>query len=141
MIIGIGVDIVSVRRFEPWLNKGGLLKRFFHPDELSYALSRGAGVCESVAVRFAAKEAFGKALGIGLAGMNLKDIAVLNDAVGKPFLALFGEARLKAQQSNVHLIHLSLSHEKDYAVAMVILESRASPATPVCLKIPARVSR
>ncbi|MDR2149342.1 MAG: holo-ACP synthase [Spirochaetaceae bacterium] len=122
MIIGIGTDIVAVHRFESWLKKDGFLERFFHPDELSYARSCGKGQCESIAARFAAKEAFGKALGIGLVGIQLKDIAVMRRQGEKPTLALFGSAQQKAEQNHVRSIHLSLSHEKDYALAMVVLE-------------------
>ncbi|MDR2807914.1 MAG: holo-ACP synthase [Spirochaetaceae bacterium] len=122
MIIGIGADVVAVRRFEQWLNRAGFLERFFHPDELAYARSCGKGFCESIAARFAAKEAFGKALGIGLVGICLKDIAVISRYGDRPALALFGSALRKAEQNNVRFIHLSLSHEKEYALAMVVLE-------------------
>ena len=75
------------------------------------------------AVRFAAKEAFGKALGTGLAGIELKDIAVVNDKTGRPFLKLSGTALQALKEKGVASIHLSLTHEKTTAAAVVIIES------------------
>lgn len=123
MIVGIGVDIVKVKRFERWLNNQGLLERYFHPEELRTALSRKGGVCQSLAVRFAAKEAFGKALGTGLKDFTLRDIAVGNNHNGKPEIVLFETALEALKKSGAKKIHLSLSHEKDVAVAMIVLES------------------
>jgi holo-[acyl-carrier protein] synthase len=123
MIIGIGVDVVHVHRLERWRNIPGLLERYFHPDELSEALSRGSGANLSLAARFAAKEAFGKALGRGLEGIVLKDIMVINRHNGKPEIALFGTALQALQQSGAQKVHISLTHERDNAIAMVILEA------------------
>jgi holo-[acyl-carrier protein] synthase len=123
MIIGIGVDVVHVHRLERWRNSPGLLERYFHPDELSAALSRGSGTNLSLAARFAAKEAFGKALGRGLAGIVLKDIMVINQHNGKPEIALFGTALEALKQSGADMVHISLTHERDNAIAMVVLEA------------------
>ncbi|MDR3343205.1 MAG: holo-ACP synthase [Treponema sp.] len=122
MIIGIGVDMVRVHRMERWRTNPRLLERFFHPDELAVALSKGSSVNQSLAVRFAAKEAFGKALGIGLAGLALKDIMVANRENGRPELEVFGTALRAFKESGGHRIHLSLTHEQDNAIAMVVLE-------------------
>ena len=84
MILGIGVDVVHVRRIAHWLSVPGLPERFFHPDELSSAMSRGHAVALSLAARFAAKEAFGKAVGTGLRGVRLTDIRVINNHNGRP---------------------------------------------------------
>ena len=123
MIIGIGVDVVHVRRLEHWRSIPGLLERFFHPHELETALSRGNGSTLSLAARFAAKEAFGKALGTGLAGIVLKDIMVANRHNGRPEIELFGTARQAMDQSGAARIHLSLTHERDSAIAMIVLEA------------------
>ncbi|MDR2536147.1 MAG: holo-ACP synthase [Treponema sp.] len=123
MIIGIGVDVVHVHRLERWRTIPGLLDRYFHPDELSAALSKGGGVDLSLAARFAAKEAFGKALGRGLSGIVLKDIMVVNRHNGKPEIALFGTALQALNQSGADKVHISLTHERDNAIAMVVLES------------------
>jgi holo-[acyl-carrier protein] synthase len=122
LVIGIGVDIVHVRRMERWHRVAGLLKRYFHSDELAAALSRGTGADLALAARFAAKEAFGKALGTGLAGIVLKDIMVINRHNGRPDILVTGTARAALERSGANRIHLSLTHERDNAVAMVVLE-------------------
>ena len=122
MICGIGVDIVHVRRMEKWRKNPGLPERFFHPDELAAAISRGTSAELSMAVRFAAKEAFGKALGTGLKGIVLKDILVINHHNGQPGIVVFGTAKEAFEKSGANKIHLSLTHERDNAVAMVVLE-------------------
>jgi holo-[acyl-carrier protein] synthase len=123
VIIGIGVDIVQVSRLERWMANPGLLERYFHPRELSAALSRGRGAVRSLAARFAAKEAFGKALGTGLMGIVLKDIMVLNKDNDRPEIELRGTALAALRRSGAARVHISLSHEQDYAVAMVVLET------------------
>ena len=122
MITGIGVDIVHVTRMEKWLAKSELLKRYFHPDELASALSKGNGAAMSLAARFAAKEAFGKALGTGLADIILKDIMVMNKHNGKPEIILFDTARKALENSGAKKVHVSLTHETENAVAMIVLE-------------------
>jgi holo-[acyl-carrier protein] synthase len=121
--VGIGVDMVHVPRLERWRTNPGLLERYFHPDELSTALSRGSGINSSLAARFAAKEAFGKALGTGLVGIVLKDITVRSSDNGKPDLELFGTAWSALEKSGANRVHISLGHERDSAVAMVVLET------------------
>jgi holo-[acyl-carrier protein] synthase len=122
MIIGIGVDVVQVRRLERWRTTAGLLDRYFHPDELSASLAKGNAATLALAARFAAKEAFGKALGTGLAGIELKDIMVANRHNGKPEIEVFGTARRALEQSGANRVHISLTHEQDNAIAMVVLE-------------------
>jgi holo-[acyl-carrier protein] synthase len=122
MIVGIGVDLVYARRLERWRFTPGLLERYFHPREISAALSRGNAAAQSLAARFAAKEALGKALGTGLAGITLRDILVANRENGKPEMELFGSAAAALERSGATRIHLSLSHEREIAIAMVALE-------------------
>lgn len=122
MITGVGIDIIHVDRMEKWLNRSQLLERFFHPDELISALAKGAGAAMSLAARFAAKEAFGKALGTGLANIKLKDIMIINNHNGKPEITLFGTARKALENSGAQKAHISLTHERENAVAMIILE-------------------
>ena len=123
MIAGIGVDVVHVRRMERWRVIPGLLERYFHPEELSAAMNKGSGINLSLAARFAAKEAFGKALGTGLAGITLKDIMVKNRHNGQPEIIVTGTALNALKQSGAVRIHLSLTHERDNAIAMVVLEN------------------
>jgi len=122
LIIGIGVDMVQARRMERWGSVSGLLERYFHPEELAAALAKGYGATLSLAARFAAKEAFGKAIGTGLAGIVLKDIMVVNNLKGKPELRVYGTAQAALEKSGANRMHLSITHEKDNAVAMVVLE-------------------
>ena len=122
MITGVGVDIVKVRRMYRWQKQPGILERFFHPDELAGAFSKGGRPELSLAARFAAKEAFGKALGTGLRGIVLKDIMVSNNHNGRPEIHVFGTALAALAENGANRIHVSLTHEQDNAVAMVILE-------------------
>jgi holo-[acyl-carrier protein] synthase len=122
MIVGVGVDVIHVNRMERWRVIPGLPERYFHPRELSAALEKGAGANLSLAARFAAKEAFGKALGTGLAGIVLKDIMVVNRFNGRPEIQVFNSALRALEKSGARRIHISLTHERDNAIAMVILE-------------------
>ncbi|AEF82939.1 holo-ACP synthase [Leadbettera azotonutricia] len=123
MIAGIGVDVVHVSRMERWRLTAGLLERYFHPGELGDALSRGNGADLSLAARFAAKEALGKALGTGLAGIVLKDINVKNRHNGQPEIEVTGTALAALEKIGASRVHLSLTHERDNAIAMVVLET------------------
>jgi len=122
VISGIGIDIVQIRRMERWYAQRNLLERYFHPHELSAALSRGKGANQALACRFAAKEAFGKALGTGLAGIVLKDIMVFSRHNGQPELQVFDSALHALEKKGANRVHLSLAHERDSAIAMVVLE-------------------
>jgi len=123
MIVGIGVDVIHVIRMKKWRNIPGLLERFFHPEELSAALTKGAGADLSLAARFAAKEAFGKALGMGLKGIVLKDILVKNRHNGQPEIEVSGTALAALRNRGAERIHVSLTHEHDNAIAMIVLEN------------------
>ncbi|GHV77328.1 holo-[acyl-carrier-protein] synthase [Spirochaetia bacterium] len=123
MIVGIGVDVVYVRRLERWQSIPGLLERYFHPQELFASLARGSAASLSLAARFAAKEALGKALGTGLAGIVLRDILVVNRHNGQPAIEVFGTAAAALERSGATKIHLSLTHERENAIAMVVLEN------------------
>lgn len=122
MIFGIGTDIVQNSRFEKWIDNPSMLERFFNPQEIIES-SNKQKLLEHYASRFAAKEAFVKALGTGFTDFELKNIFVTHDNLGKPILNVEGNVlnNLKLRCSNFD-IHLSLSHEKDYAVAFVIIE-------------------
>jgi holo-[acyl-carrier protein] synthase len=123
VIAGIGVDVVHVSRMKRWQKIPGLCERFFHPDELSAALAKGNSADLSLAARFAAKEAFGKALGNGLAGIVLKDIMVKNRHNGQPEILVTGTALAALNKFGTARIHVSLTHERDNAIAMVVIEN------------------
>ena len=122
MVYGIGVDIVHVDRLGKWERIPGLIERFFHPQEIADAERRKSSRNVSLAARFAAKEAFGKALGTGLKGIKLKDIQVVSDHNGKPDIRVYGTAAAALEASGASSIFLSMTHERDNAVAMVVLE-------------------
>jgi len=123
VIKGIGIDIVYVHRMKKWLETPGILERYFHPEELSAALEKGNSADQSLAARFAAKEAFGKALGIGLRGIVLKDIMIKNKNSGQPEMLVSGTALSAMESCGAEKIHVSLAHERDNAIAMVVLEN------------------
>lgn len=122
MILGVGLDIAASERFQAWLADDRLLARYFTPTEIRDSISGGVTAHYSLAARFAAKEAFGKALGTGLAGLVLKDIEVVRDRNGKPGLSLHGSAVAAARKRGVGTVFLSLSHDSGIAAAVVVLE-------------------
>jgi holo-[acyl-carrier protein] synthase len=126
MIFGTGIDIVDISRFEKFVreNNEPLFNRVFTPHELTYCVAKKRSA-QHFALRFAAKEAFLKALGTGLRnGIAWRDMEVVNDHLGKPELQLGGRAVELFQEYNLTRIFLSLSHDGNFAVASVILEGR-----------------
>ena len=125
MIFGTGTDIVEVSRMEKAAKRTpGFLDKIFTPGEQTYCEARKAGKYQSYAARYAAKEAFFKALGTGYRyGMTFKEIEVVNNALGKPELRLHGKVNKFAVQNRIAHLHLSLSHVKETAVAFVVLET------------------
>ena len=124
MIIGTGIDIVEISRFEIFIQEGkdAIFRRLFTAHEMEYC-GRKKRSAQHFALRFAAKEAFLKACGLGLReGISWKDIEVINDPMGKPELHLSGRAAEIAGEQGLKQSFTSLSHDGNYAVAMVILE-------------------
>ncbi|MDD2366258.1 MAG: holo-[acyl-carrier-protein] synthase [Desulfuromonadaceae bacterium] len=125
MIYGIGSDIVAVGRFQKFLDSGNsaIICRLFSLTERSHCDNRkDAASCLSA--RFAAKEAFLKALGTGLRdGISWHDMEVFNDSMGKPEMKLSGKAKEQFQLKMLTKIHLTMSHDSGNAIAMVVLES------------------
>ncbi len=121
MILGVGIDLCAVDRMEESLKDGRFLHRFFSPDEQAYILSRGVYAASSAAAGFAAKEAFFKALGTGIAG-ELYEVSLLHRENGAPYITLTGWARAAAQARDVSHVHVSLTHEMGLAAAFVVLE-------------------
>lgn len=124
MIFGIGTDITKVSRFEKWIKDSGYIERFFADEERCSGKSEQA-MMEHYAARFAAKEAFSKAIGTGLVGFDLKEVFIQKNQNGKPELIVRGKAEnLLKSMCNNPVIHVSLSHEKEYALAYVVIEQR-----------------
>lgn len=126
MIFGIGTDIVAIERFQRFIdeNNSALMDRLFTPQEREYCSARKTGAA-SYAARFAAKEAFLKALGSGLRdGISWHDIEVVNDRLGKPELILTGHANQRYLDLGLGNVFISLAHDSGSAIATVILEKK-----------------
>ena len=122
MIIGVGIDIIETNRIKKAIAKKHFINRLFTTAEQQYCEMRAVQKHLSYAGRFAAKEAFVKALGTGFIAGEFTDIEVLCDELGKPYFSLHGHYRKIQTEHKINKIHLSISHSKDYAVAQVILE-------------------
>jgi len=124
MIIGLGTDIIDIRRITKVINKYGyrFKKKCFHEKEIRKCESR-YNSNESYAKRYAAKEACAKALGTGLArGIFWKDIEIRNNQYGKPYIILHNNAKkFISNLSNSFNIEVSISDEKEFAIANVII--------------------
>lgn len=121
MIKGIGVDILEIGRFRRSVEQFGdrLLNRIFTPAEIEYCRTK-FDAHQHFAARFAAKEAFSKALSTGLRGtFGWKDVEVVNDPMGRPEFCLHGSLDGRFGASS---LFLSLSHSESHVVAMVVLQ-------------------
>ena len=127
MIYGIGTDIVQVSRFEDSLARHGdkFAERILSESEFD-AFSKHAQPAYFLAKRYAAKEAAAKAFGTGFRdGLSLRHIIVANEDNGRPVLSFVETAQKLIDQLDIGGSYLSLSDEKEYAVAFVVLETRA----------------
>jgi len=122
MILGIGIDMIEVDRVLERVNKdNGFREKVFSAGEIEFCESNRKG--ENYAARFAAKEAFLKATGLGLLlGSDLSKIEIINDNNGKPSLNLGGDFKVQAEKNGWNIIHLSISHLQAVACAVVIIE-------------------
>lgn len=129
MLLGIGTDLARIERFEALLQRRGtaITQRLLTPAEQT-AMQQAANPAAYLAKRFAAKEALLKALGTGLrAGLSWQQMEVSNDPLGKPLMQLTGKAAERAAELGISHIHLSISDERDMALAFVVLESQINP--------------
>lgn len=118
MIVGVGIDVVDVARFEQTLRRTpGLLTRLFTTAERGLAIN-------SLAASFAAKEALAKALGAP-AGLHWTDAWVRRDGAGRPHLHVQGTVAARVAELSVASLHVSLSHDAGIASAVVIAEGAA----------------
>jgi holo-[acyl-carrier protein] synthase len=121
--LSVGVDLVELDRIQRVVTRYGerFLARIYTPGELARYRDR----LPELAVRFAAKEAVSKALGVGLnhisaQGIGWRDVEVLSDPLGKPVVCLSGRARALAEEQGLHTWAISLSHGREFAVAFVV---------------------
>lgn len=134
MILGNGVDIVKVSRIENLLKnkKDGFLHKVFTQNEIEYIKNTGCNP-QTISGIFAAKEALSKLLGTGIGKVNWKDMEVFHDDRGKPYVKLYNEGLNISQNLGIENIELSISHEKEYAIAFVIGEGKSEK---VDVKVP-----
>ena len=123
-ILGLGTDIVSILRIADLLQKHGdrFLKRCFLPGEIAWAQSRGLGMTASLAGRWAAKEAFLKALGRSVGHIPYGDIEVERSSEGPISLRLHGRAAEALQQLGAVTCLVTISHEREFATATVVIQ-------------------
>jgi holo-[acyl-carrier protein] synthase len=124
MIYGIGIDLVNIPRLETVIQKWGdrFVKRIFTDQEAEFCFKR-AYPPSALALRFAAKEAFSKAIGLGMRkGIRWRDIEVFHYPGGRPGLKLQGRASEICSEKHITRFHLSLSDEGRYGTAVVVLE-------------------
>jgi holo-[acyl-carrier protein] synthase len=124
MIYGIGTDIIEVSRIHAVMEKEiGFREKIFTLGEIAYCETKRHKY-ENYAARFSAKEAFMKAIGTGWRfGIRFADIEVYHDEFGKPLIRLHGKAEELGKIEGISKIHVSLSHVKEIATAVVIVEN------------------
>jgi holo-[acyl-carrier protein] synthase len=124
MIVSIGTDIIEVYRIRETLERTPrFTERVFTEKEREYCDNKGAAAAQSYAARFAAKEAFLKALRTGWRGkITWHDIEIKNDEFGAPYLEISGEAKEILETLGANKVHLSMSHTTEHAIATVVLE-------------------
>ena len=125
MIYGIGVDLVRVPRIAAAIERYGdrFLTRIFTPKEIEHCQGR-AWALSGFAQRFAAKEAFSKALGVGLrqGGIGWREVEVLPNHRGKPEIFVSGRAAQLCQEAGITNYHLTLTDDDNHCIAVVVLE-------------------
>lgn len=127
MISGVGIDIVEIDRIRKVLDKdfseknNCFINKILSEQEIK-SFQNKTWTYEFVAGRFAAKEAVSKAMNSGFRGFDVRDIEIYNDEQGMPFAVLRNKAHEAAEEKGNYKIHLSISHEKKYAVAYALME-------------------
>tara|TARA_B100001121_G_scaffold149355_1_gene130742 strand:- start:194 stop:577 length:384 start_codon:yes stop_codon:yes gene_type:complete len=123
-LFGVGTDIIQVNRLKKSLNKKLFLSRIYSKEEI-LKCKRSKVNSNCFAKRFAAKEAFSKALGTGISkGISFNEIVVLNEKSGKPYIKLINKTKKIVERKlkkKIYKISLSIADEKDYAVAFVTI--------------------
>lgn len=118
MIYGIGTDIIEVERIRKACEKEAFCKKIYTENERKFI----EGNAQRAAGNFAVKEAAVKAFGTGFGTIAPKDIEVLRESSGKPYVVLYGAARELAQQERICSVHVSISNLKELATAYVVME-------------------
>ena len=124
MIYGIGIDLVSIKKMKKVIDRWGMtfINRVFTDNEIDFCLSRPKSP-QAFASRFAAKEAFSKAIGLGMRkGISWRDIETFQQTSGKPDLKISGKSLSFCRQEKIIRWHITLSDEDGFSIAVVVLE-------------------
>jgi len=127
MIYGIGIDLVDVKRMGGVIDRWGkrFINRIFTAQEIGFCV-QGPKSVSSLALRFAAKEAFSKAIGLGMKkGIRWRDIEIVHNPSGRPDLKVTGKALSFCHKEGINRWYVTLSDEGDYGIAVVVLEKSA----------------
>ena len=127
MIYGIGIDLVDVKRMGGVIDRWGkrFINRIFTAKEIGFCV-QGPKSVSSLALRFAAKEAFSKAIGLGMKkGIRWRDIEIVHNPSGRPDLKVTGKALSFCHKEGINRWYVTLSDEGDYGIAVVVLEKSA----------------
>lgn len=124
LIVGCGIDLVKIERIEKIIKRWGdnFTSRIFTISEREYCEKKKDNKYQSYAGKFAAKEALLKALGLGLRGVNWKEIEITNNELGQPIIDTSGKLKNIVLTKGVSKYFITISHTKEYAIAEVILE-------------------
>lgn len=120
MIVGIGTDIIETDRVLKASENSSFLSKYFTEEEIILFKKKK----KSVAGNFAVKESVAKMLGTGVSGFSLKDIEVLRDEKGKPYVNLYNKASSMAKEQEIDVVHVSMSDTDSCAIAYVVGEKR-----------------
>lgn len=125
LIVGCGIDLVKIERIEKIIKRWGdnFTSRIFTISEREYCEKKKDNKYQSYAGKFAAKEALLKALGLGLRGVNWKEIEITNNELGQPIIDTSGKLKNIVLTKGVSKYFITISHTKEYAIADVVLES------------------
>ena len=115
--LGIGNDIIEIKRIEKAVSKKSFVKKVYTEKEIEYIISKG-NRAESYAGKFSAKEAVSKALGTGVRGFSPNDIEILNNELGKPYVVFRNNIK---DFNNKYFVEISISHCREYVVSTAII--------------------
>ncbi len=127
----VGIDVLDVVRMEKFVQNEHFLEKYFTPYEIEY-VAKTYRQTLSLAGIYAAKEAFLKALGIGIGGgINLNEIEINHESSGKPYLKVIsGKGQIMLKSMNVKDIQISISHSDEMATSICVIETEAKSDTP-----------
>jgi holo-[acyl-carrier protein] synthase len=121
MIVGIGNDIIEIERIQKAVSRPNFLARYFTKAEVDLFRERKMNP-STVAANFSVKEAVAKVFGTGIRGFSLKDVEILRDDFGRPYINLYGQAKEIENQMGIDKWHITVSHTKSMVSVVVLGE-------------------